>query len=757
MTRDPDLSSLPQFGVAPAPAPQRASGFATGLAASMPFLVGLGATVVFVAGLKGESPLRFAQETGWPFYAIVAMTWLSALVLTVTLALAGRGARVPSALSLFFAGLPWVVGVAGVRLSTSNVLDAVTNVEPAMRATLIAQGLAEASGARLVGAWCTAALAGSLALGLAIASLGQRSPNRKPLFGAVGLVLSLPVVALAGYAGVAHVFGTYLLYAVVAALGVVVALTLGAAGAGDSLYARASALSAAVAPAALLSFVAAVAAMETGGFRGAFAAVAMVDVSERASLLAMGAESFVVGGRIANLSLGALGLASLVLAGWAVSRARPTLGALLGGVAVAILALFVIGADRLADLATRHDLGALPLTAWQGVDGFMPTTILDASDEQNLRPVAVVTTDRILPLGAEPIALSTLGTPAGRAAVAATLRPTLTGGAPDGSPEPDARPAMALAIDARIPASTLRALFEVAQAAGAHSVVLVGSASRADPVAMHRLEEEAPLVAMVAQSIGSVTVLLESALPPGYADADPTLWRTTVNGQNEVHLTPRTGSDGAPIALGGSERAHWNRSPGGEPDDAPRPVAYLAFDEGATSETFASMVTAAALESLRPLVVLGPMPGHSEQPAAPRPAPGGAPPGGLEDRLGGSGIIGLGDPRRPVVAGTRVGATTVMGSLDPAVIQRIVRRHMSEVRACYERGLRERPGLAGRVIVRFVISPSGAVQGATVESSTLEAPAVDGCIAAATLRWMFPEPEGGGIVTVTFPFVFAAE
>ena len=144
MTRDPDLSSLPQFGVAPAPAPQRASGFATGLAASMPVLVGLGATVVFVAGLKGESPLRFAQETGWPFYAIVAMTWLSALVLTVTLALAGRGARVPSALSLFFAGLPGVVGVAGVRLSTSNVLDAVTNVEPAMRATLIAQKLGPA-------------------------------------------------------------------------------------------------------------------------------------------------------------------------------------------------------------------------------------------------------------------------------------------------------------------------------------------------------------------------------------------------------------------------------------------------------------------------------------------------------------------------------------------------------------------------------------------------------------------------------------
>lgn len=757
MTRDPDLSSLAQRGGAPAPAPQRASGFATGLAASMPFLVGLAATVVFVVGLKRESPLRFAQETGWPFYAVVAMTWLSALVLTITLALAGRGARVPSAVSLFFAGLPWLVGVAGVRVSTSHVLDAVTNVEPSMRATLIAQGLAEASGARLVGAWCTAALAGSLALGLAIASLGQRSPNRKPLFGAVGLLLSLPVLALTGYAVVAHVFGPDLLFAVVAALGAVVALTLAAAGSGDSLHARAAALSAAVAPSALVSFVAAVAAMETGGFRGAFSAVAMAEPSQRAALLAQGAGAFIVGGRLGNLSLGALGLASLVLAGWAVSRARPTVGALLGGVAVAVVALLVVGTDRLSDLATRHDLGALPLTAWQGVDGFVPTTIVGANDEENLRPVAVVTTDRVLPLGGAPVPLSTLSTAGGRAALAAALRPTLTLGAPDGSPEPDAQPAMALAIDARIPASTLRALFEVAQAAGAHSVVLVGSASRADPAAMHRLEEEAPLVAMVAQTIGSVTVLLESALPPGYADADPTLWHTTVNGQNEVHLTPRTGSDGAPIALGGSERAHWNRSPVGEPDDGPRPVAYLAFDDGATSETFASMVTAAALESLRPLVVLGPMPGHAEQPAAPRPAPADAPLRVVEDRLGGSGLIGLDDPRRPGVAGTRVGEASVRGSLAPAVIQRIVRRHMSEVRACYERGLRERPGLAGRVTVRFVIAPTGAVQAAAVESSTLEAPAVDGCITAAVQRWMFPEPEGGGIVAVTFPFVFAAE
>jgi hypothetical protein len=772
MTRDPDLSELDRRGSAPAPQTQRSSGFATGLAATMPFLVGLASTVIFIVGLGGESPMRFVQETGWIFYAIVAMTWLSALVLTITLVLAGRGARVPASVSLFFAGLPWVVGVAGARLSTGLVIDALQNVEPATRAMMMAQGISEASGSRLLGAWCAASLAGALALGLAISSLGQRSPNRKPLFGAVGFVLALPVLGLAGYAASSHLFGAYALYGVVAALGVLAALALGAAGAGDSLHARAAALSASVAPVALLSLLGAVAAMETGGFRDAFRAVASADPSQRALLLSAGAETFVVGGRIANLGAAALGLAALVLAGWAASRARPTLGGIGGGLALVCVAGLVVGADRAADLATEHDLGELRLTAWQGVEGFTPTTILGDSGGETDRPVAIVTVSSILPLGGEPISVATLGTESGRAALATVLRTTLAGGAlggsqlrllvepPPGDPppgddplglplqddpnKPNPRPAMTLAVDARVPASVLRIVFDAAKAAGARSIVLIGSGMETRPGAMERLQEEAPLVAYIAQRTGSVMVLLESALPPLYADTDPTLWHATVTSTPRAELLARAGSVHPPRTLSGEGESYGQRFGGGD-DEEPRAVAYLTLADDATTGSLAALALAARREELQALVVTGPMPGHPEAPGTDLlHLDGGSNPLGL-------GMLGLGGQGDS--ASVRAGISEVLGSLPPAVIQRIVRRHMGEVRACYERGLIERPTLNGRVEVRFVISPTGAVQTATVGSSDLGAPAVEQCITTAVQGWTFPEPEGGGVVSVMYPFV----
>jgi TonB family protein len=60
------------------------------------------------------------------------------------------------------------------------------------------------------------------------------------------------------------------------------------------------------------------------------------------------------------------------------------------------------------------------------------------------------------------------------------------------------------------------------------------------------------------------------------------------------------------------------------------------------------------------------------------------------------------------------------------------------------------------VAVRFIVSPTGAVQSAGVHESSLGAPRAEGCIAQAVRRWSFPSPEGGGIVIVTYPFVLTA-
>ena len=102
----------------------------------------------------------------------------------------------------------------------------------------------------------------------------------------------------------------------------------------------------------------------------------------------------------------------------------------------------------------------------------------------------------------------------------------------------------------------------------------------------------------------------------------------------------------------------------------------------------------------------------------------------------------------------RQGRAEVRGSLSREVVSRYVRRHRNEIRYCYQRRLDSRPELRGRVVVRFVISPGGAVSSSAVASSTLGDPETEQCVARAIQRIAFPQPEGGGVVVVTLPFQF---
>lgn len=97
----------------------------------------------------------------------------------------------------------------------------------------------------------------------------------------------------------------------------------------------------------------------------------------------------------------------------------------------------------------------------------------------------------------------------------------------------------------------------------------------------------------------------------------------------------------------------------------------------------------------------------------------------------------------------------VSGMLSPEVIRRVIHRKMAQVVCCYEQGLAQDPQLAGRVVVRLVIRANGTVTGVTVADTTLHAPAVEACVANTVRRWQFPAPPGGGVVTVSYPFVFS--
>ncbi|MFO0692269.1 MAG: AgmX/PglI C-terminal domain-containing protein [Polyangiales bacterium] len=105
---------------------------------------------------------------------------------------------------------------------------------------------------------------------------------------------------------------------------------------------------------------------------------------------------------------------------------------------------------------------------------------------------------------------------------------------------------------------------------------------------------------------------------------------------------------------------------------------------------------------------------------------------------------------RPSV--TPVGEGDTVGSIPQDAIRRVVRRHLPEIRFCYEQALESRPDLEGRVTTSFVIGSTGTVSFAQVASSSLGSAAAEQCIASAVRRWTFPAPTDGGIVRVSYPF-----
>lgn len=99
--------------------------------------------------------------------------------------------------------------------------------------------------------------------------------------------------------------------------------------------------------------------------------------------------------------------------------------------------------------------------------------------------------------------------------------------------------------------------------------------------------------------------------------------------------------------------------------------------------------------------------------------------------------------------------SVVTGFADKDLIAKVVRRHQNEIRFCYESELQKSPDLAGKVTMRWVISPSGAVAMSEVAETTLNDAAVERCMTDRIRRWVFPVPEDAGDTVVNFPFIFS--
>ena len=132
--------------------------------------------------------------------------------------------------------------------------------------------------------------------------------------------------------------------------------------------------------------------------------------------------------------------------------------------------------------------------------------------------------------------------------------------------------------------------------------------------------------------------------------------------------------------------------------------------------------------------------------------------GGLGTRGSGHGRGGYGD----IDLGGRgkdetvfvPGRTTVVGGLSREVINRVIQKHYNEIKYCYEKELSRDPGLYGKITMLFMIEGTGRVGEALVQQTTMSSEPVESCMVNHVRRWVFPSPQGGGTVQVTYPYVF---
>lgn len=179
------------------PAPQRPSWSYAIAALIVPLIYGpvTAASLVFVSSNRLAVDFTAA---GAPIYGVFAAMFLGAVLIAALCAASARGVPVPPAVIVAVSLLPWVIGIAGSRLGVTMVAEAIANVNPADKATIVLAGMSEAAVNAVFGAWATAGLAAGAAAGLGIAALGI-GERRWSLAGAGAVAL----VAAGGVVGVA--------------------------------------------------------------------------------------------------------------------------------------------------------------------------------------------------------------------------------------------------------------------------------------------------------------------------------------------------------------------------------------------------------------------------------------------------------------------------------------------------------------------------------------------------------------------------
>lgn len=101
----------------------------------------------------------------------------------------------------------------------------------------------------------------------------------------------------------------------------------------------------------------------------------------------------------------------------------------------------------------------------------------------------------------------------------------------------------------------------------------------------------------------------------------------------------------------------------------------------------------------------------------------------------------------------------ILGALDKGLIDAVMKdpANMDRVRSCYGHFLGRGTSQGGKITIKFVIAQDGKVYSTMVKASEIGDPELLSCLTGTIATYVFPEPKGGGVVIVSYPFIFSPE
>ncbi len=94
----------------------------------------------------------------------------------------------------------------------------------------------------------------------------------------------------------------------------------------------------------------------------------------------------------------------------------------------------------------------------------------------------------------------------------------------------------------------------------------------------------------------------------------------------------------------------------------------------------------------------------------------------------------------------------IRGGLEKEQIQKVINKHLMEIRYCYEKELTRKPNLKGDVGVTFKIDSNGEINSVDISKSTINDIGVESCLTARIKNWKFPEAAVNSTSKTEFKF-----